>query len=128
MKIMCKDNLRQLIVFMLEMRDQRTIRTKEDYKMSDVIISTGSISEKYEVIDTIFALGSGEAGLLTRAPDNAFKGVKSELASKCKALGGDAVIFCQFEYRITLNEGLFGKKQGVEIFAYGTAVRMQRNL
>lgn len=78
--------------------------------MSDVVISTGAIQGDYEVIDTIFALGSGEAGVFTRAPDNAFNGVKSELASECKALGGNAVIFCQFEYRITLNDGLFGKK------------------
>ena len=93
--------------------------------MADVIISTGDVKGEYEVLDTIFALGSGEAGLFTRAPDNAFKGVKSELISKCKNLGGNAVIFCQFEYRITVNEGLFGNKQGVEIFAYGTAVRMK---
>ena len=93
--------------------------------MADVIISTGDVKRDYEVLDTIFALGQGEAGLFTRAPDNAFKGVKSELISKCKTLGGNAVIFCQFEYRITLNEGLFGSKQGVEIFAYGTAVRMK---
>ena len=94
--------------------------------MSDCIISTGAIKGDYEVIDTIFALGSGEAGVFTRAPDNAFKGVKSELISKCKVLGGNAVIFCQFEYRVTLNDGLFGKKQGVEIFAYGTAVRTKK--
>lgn len=101
-----------------------TYYTKEGVKVSDVVISTGAIQGNYEVLDTIFALGSGEAGVFTRAPDNAFKGLKTELVSKCKALGGNAVIFCQFEYRITLNDGLFGKKQGIEIFAYGTAVRM----
>ena len=93
--------------------------------MADVIISTGDVNKDYEVLDIIFALGQGEAGLFSRAPDNAFKGVKQELISKCKNLGGNAVIFCQFEYRITLDDGLFGKKQGVEIFAYGTAVRIK---
>ena len=91
--------------------------------MANVIISTGDIKEDYEVIDAIFELGQGEAGLFATGSDEAFKKVKTQLASKCKSLGGNAVIFCQFEYRITLNDGLFGKKQGVEIFAYGTAVR-----
>ena len=111
--------------------------------MADVIISTGDVKKDYEVLDTICALGQSEAGLLftsdyaidhadeivddelvdavsnALAPDNAFKEAKSELISKCKILGGNAVIFCQFEYRIT------GSKPGVEIFAYGTAVRMK---
>jgi uncharacterized protein YbjQ (UPF0145 family) len=41
----------------------------------------------------------------------------------CQQMGGDAVISCQFEYRNALADGLMGKKQAVEIFAYGTAIK-----
>lgn len=41
-------------------------------------------------------------------------------------MGADAVICCQFEYRVAVGQGLFGSKQAIEIFAYGTAVKLQR--
>jgi len=47
------------------------------------------------------------------------------LKLQCKALGGDAIIGCQFEHRVATAQamaGLLGNKQSVEIFAYGTAV------
>ena len=95
--------------------------------MANIIISTGDIKYDYDVIDTVFSLGTGEAGVFSSGSSNAFKDVKSKLISECKKLGGDAVIFCQFEYRMALGDGLFGKKQLVEIFAYGTAVRIRKN-
>lgn len=39
-----------------------------------------------------------------------------------RTLGGDAVVFCQFEYRNALGNGMFGPKQILEIFAYGTTI------
>ena len=39
-------------------------------------------------------------------------------------MGGHAVINCQFEYRVAVSQGLMGSKQVIEIFAYGTAVRL----
>jgi hypothetical protein len=89
-----------------------------------IIISTGDIKEPYVVIDAIFALDASKEGFLSGVdPGKAFAGVKSQLTSTCKRLGGDAVINCQFEYRNALAGGLLGKKQCIEIFAYGTAVK-----
>jgi uncharacterized protein YbjQ (UPF0145 family) len=47
------------------------------------------------------------------------------LEKEGKKLGGNAVICCMFEYRnAQANEGfLGGKKQVIEILAYGTAVK-----
>lgn len=82
--------------------------------------STGEISKNYEVIDTIFALDSNTQGWFSGAkPEEAFAGVKEKLRAKCMSLGGDAVIYCQYQYRVALD----GKKQCIEIFAYGTAVK-----
>lgn len=90
-----------------------------------ISISTGNISRDYEVLDSIFALDSHKAGFFSGNidPGKAFDGVKKQLKDKCKSLGGDAVISCQFEYRNALADGVFGKKQAIEIFAYGTAIR-----
>ena len=91
----------------------------------DVPISTGNITKAYEIIDCIFALDSHKEGFFSGAanPGKAFDGVKSQLRQRCSELGGDAVISCQFEYRNALADGVFGKKQAIEIFAYGTAVK-----
>lgn len=93
--------------------------------MKEIIIATGQIPEKYEVIDTIFAIDSSTAGFMSGVdPNKAFQAVKKQLKNSCQTLGGDAVIFCQFEYRNALADGFLGKKQALEIFAYGTAVRI----
>ena len=89
-----------------------------------IITSTGDIDQSYQIIDTIFGLDSHKAGYFSNAdPNKAFDGVKKQLIDRCKKLKGDAVVNCQFEYRVAVDSGLFGSKQVVEIFAYGTAVR-----
>ena len=86
-----------------------------------MIISTGDLKQNYEIIDVVFAMDSHKGGLFSSVdPNKAFEGVKDELASKCQAAGGDAVINCQFEYRVAMD----GKKQVLEIFAYGTIVKL----
>ena len=90
-----------------------------------MIIATGDIKQNYSIIDTIFAMDSHKEGFLSGTdPNKAFEGVKNQLSKKCKALGGDAVINCQFEYRVAVGDGLVSKKQVIEIFAYGTVVKL----
>ncbi|MBR6073516.1 MAG: heavy metal-binding domain-containing protein [Bacilli bacterium] len=90
-----------------------------------ILITTSGLNEEFEIIDSIFALDSSSAGLFFGAdPNAAFDKVKEQLRKKCKQLGGDAVINCQFEYRVAVADGLLGSKQVIEIFAYGTAVRL----
>ena len=90
-----------------------------------MIISTGNLNQAYTIIDTIFAMESHKESFFKSAdPNKAFEGVKKALATKCEQLGGNAVINCQFEYRVAVDSGLIGNKQVMEIFAYGTAVRV----
>lgn len=94
--------------------------------MSNILITTGDIHDDYEVIDAVFALDSCQATLFHGAdPNKAFDKVKDALRRKANELGGHAVINCQFEYRVAVASGTFGgTKQVIEIFAYGTAVRL----
>lgn len=93
--------------------------------MSNVLITTGDLKEDYEVIDAIFAVDASSAGFFSGAdPNKAFTKVKDLLRTNCEKVGGHAVINCQFEYRVALNQKGFGTKQVIEIFAYGTAVRL----
>ena len=95
--------------------------------MAQIIISTGGVNFDYEVIDVIFVIAGTAAGFLSEIdPNAAFNGVKVQLKEKCEALGGDAVVFCQFEYRSALANGMLGPKQALEIFAYGTVVVRKR--
>lgn len=94
--------------------------------MDGVIISTGGVNKDFDVIDTVFAMDSHKAGFFKGAdPNQAFEKVKQILVEKCKALGGNGVLNCQFEYRVAVEEGFTGAKQVIEIFAYGTAVKIQ---
>jgi len=93
--------------------------------MDKILITTGDINEDYEIIDAIFALDSCQETFFTSAdPNKAFDKVKDALRKKCYDLGGHAVINCQFEYRVAVHQGMISNKQVVEIFAYGTAVRL----
>ena len=96
--------------------------TQEEQNIPERFVptSTGDINENYQVMDTIFALDSHKEGFLAGAdPNKAFDGVKEQLRRKCLSIGGDAVINCQFQYRVAVD----GRKQVIEIFAYGTAVK-----
>ncbi len=94
-------------------------------KFINILITTGDINEDYEIIDAIFALDSCTEGFFKSADSNkAFDKVKDGLRKKASELGGHAVINCQFEYRVAVSQGLMGSKQVIEIFAYGTAVRL----
>ena len=93
--------------------------------MANILITTGDIKEDYEIIDAVFALDSCQEGFFKSAdPNQAFDKVKEGLRKKASELGGHAVINCQFEYRVAVTQGFGGAKQVIEIFAYGTAVRL----
>ena len=86
--------------------------------VEDIIISTGSINEKFEIIDTIFAMNTALPGA---DPDEALEKTKHNLAAKCRSIGGNAVLNCQFEYRTPEPPACFGV---VDIIVFGTAVRI----
>ncbi len=93
--------------------------------MDNILITTGDLKEDYEVIDAVFAIDACKEGFFSSAdPNVAFDKVKNALRKKCSELGGHAVINCEFEYRVATSQGLVSTKQVIEIFAYGTAVRL----
>lgn len=101
---------------------------KKIESLNSIIISTGDIKEPYQIIDAIFTFDSNreKANWFTTWLENpmmAFGHVKNNLRHLCYSLGGDAVINCQFEYRIALTDD---NTKILEIFAYGTAVKLKK--
>ena len=92
-----------------------------------MIICTTTLSQQFEIIDTIFVLHGETAGGFLGTDgvdvDKGFQGVKSALAEKARAIGADAVIGVDFEQRAAVG-GTMGNKQVLEFFAYGTAVKL----
>lgn len=114
---------------------------KLERRLANIFISTGTISEPFQVIDVVFAMDSQEQGFFAEIlskttgyhiganPSKAFHKVKLQLRSQCLELGGDAVINCQFEHRVAVTNSMLpgmGGKQTVEIFAYGTVIKLTR--
>lgn len=108
----------------MAMMNASMVNSSTTQKKKEIIISTGTVNREFEVIDCVFALDSDKDGLLGSAdPGKAFKGVKEQLKKQCRQLGGDAVLDCEFEYRMSEKEGTLSRRQIAEIFAYGTVVR-----
>lgn len=112
-----------------EVAAKEEARKKAEAALKDnaraVVISTGGLNQQYEIVDAIFAMDSHGTELFASAdPATAFDGLKHKLRVKALSIGADAIIDCQFEYRVALGQGMFGgSKQCIELFAYGTAVR-----
>ena len=88
-----------------------------------ITVSTGNVNRDYEILDAIFAVDfSAQTWVKAADPSKSFEGVKTQLQDKCRDMGGDAVICCQFQYRISINDDIL-RKQVAEIWAYGTAVK-----
>ena len=89
-----------------------------------VKVITSGLNERYQIIDSVFAMDSHAGGFLSAAnPEKAFAGVKKQLRQKALEIGGNAVINCAFEYRVAVGDGILGATQVMEIFAYGTVVK-----
>lgn len=93
--------------------------------MSQIIISTGDINEKYKILDTIMVLGSDVAGWIKGAnPNQAFEMVKEQMRSIAVEKGGNAVINCQFQFRYAVDTKMLIMAQAFELYGYGTVVRI----
>jgi hypothetical protein len=115
---------RQKLIEEKRQRDARIERLEKDDPNYWVKVITSGLNERYEIIDSVFAMDSHAGGFLSAAnPEKAFAGVKKELRQKALEIGGNAVINCAFEYRVAVGDGILGAKQVMEIFAYGTVVK-----
>ena len=112
---------------------QKALKRKQrNQAISKVCLTTGDIKTPYRILDTIITVKAHQAGYFDSAnPSTAFDGIKNELRTIAYDMEADAVIYCQFEYRVGAEQGMLsgylGGKQFVEIFAYGTAVKLQKD-
>ena len=90
-----------------------------------VTLSTGGIPFDYVIIDVIFAYGNSSETFFKGAnPMQAYERVSNRLEQIAAQMGADTVLWVQYDYRVALNQGLFGPNQVFEVFAYGTAVKL----
>ena len=94
-------------------------------KLKTIPVTTGDVRWDYEIDRVVFNIGAstGALGFIKPSPDAAFRQAEWALKAQAAELGCHAVIHTQFEHRITVTQGIVGPNQGVEVFAYGTAVR-----
>jgi hypothetical protein len=101
-------------------------QVKHRVNLDRIVISTGGLDCSYQIIDTIMVFDSDTAvfGLGVDAKQT-FDSVKELLRERAVEAGGDAVIFCQFEYRNAVRSGIIANAPVFEIFAYGTVVKRE---
>tara|TARA_B110000285_G_C14968619_1_gene535389 strand:+ start:92 stop:484 length:393 start_codon:yes stop_codon:yes gene_type:complete len=106
-----------------EIADQEQIDLEK--KISTIKVTTGDIKKNYEIECVVFNIGasSGMLGFIGPSPDAAFRNAEAQLKIQAANLNCNAVIHTQFEHRITVSKGVIGNNQGIEVFAYGTAVK-----
>ena len=92
--------------------------------LDNVTISTGDLDGEYTIIDTIMVFDYDIEELFKGIePAVAFELVKEKLRETAVEKGGDAVINCQFEFRVAIAPKLLFWARAFEMFAYGTVVK-----
>ncbi len=88
-----------------------------------ILLSTGDIPDRYEIVDLVFAHGSSSAGALKgMGPPQAFQILADWLGQTAQKAGANAVIHIRFDFQLA--QDLPGTK-AFEVFAYGTAVKVE---
>ena len=123
-KEVCTDCYKEVTA---QKEEQRRLKQEQrNQAISKIILSTGNLNVPYEIVDTVITVSAHQAGYFDAAnPSTAFDGVKTSLRTLAYDMGADAVICCEFDYRVGAERGLLGSQQFVEIFAYGTAVKLK---
>jgi hypothetical protein len=85
--------------------------TKDNEPLAQTPVLTGDIQCSDEVIDSVFAIDSSTGGFLPWCKSKRrIRGSQRQLRQACCALEGDAVIFCLFQYRNAVADGMVGAK------------------
>lgn len=99
-----------------------------------VKVTTGDIKQDYEILKVVFQLGSDEGGALGQlfgtggSPSAAFDAAEAQLKIQAHELGCDYVINTVFNQRIAVGGTKTltgGYNQVIEVFSYGTAVKIK---
>ena len=110
------------------------------------IVSSGDLDVKYDIIGVVFSavdnrdvgsqevqgcMGCGsttQSVRITVSREDTYQRAANKLLEAATFKGGDAVIFANFDYRISVETLGIGKastsSQVFEVYAYGTAIRL----
>lgn len=102
----------------------KQINQAPENSSNHVVISTGFPPFEHKIIDTIFVIDTLSKKVFSSIdPSDLFENAKIQLRARAAKLGGDAVVNCLFDYRISSGHGIFGNTHDLEIFAYGTVAK-----
>lgn len=97
----------------------------------DVLVSTGDVPARYQIVDLVYAYGNSSAGFFQSVnPADAYKIATKMLAAQAKSKGCNGVINIRLDYRVALAQpGIAAMVANVsfqcfEVFGYGTAIRL----
>jgi len=109
----------------LKLQEEKERKEKElKERLAEIKVTTGDIKRDYEIERVIFNIGASvESWFNSASPDRAFREAEAQLKVQANDLGCDAVIYTQFEHRVTVSQGVISSNQGIEVFAYGTAIK-----
>ena len=92
--------------------------------VSQVMVCTGTLNRQFEIVQVVMSLCAG-----TDSPEAVFSRTVHGLKEQAQQLQCQAVVNVQFEHRtFTKEQAAFlgtNYMQGIEFFAFGTAVRFQ---
>ncbi|MEM7196536.1 MAG: hypothetical protein AAF402_16510 [Pseudomonadota bacterium] len=106
---------------MLRAASKEQAKASFEQAVQAVMISTGEIPQEYKIVDVVFAFGDASTPDKITSASNPFENLKTALKRLALEKGGDAVINCRFEHRITVIESSYNR--AIEFIAYGTVVR-----
>ena len=99
-------------------------RARTEAAAMGTLITTGDVQAKYQPLNIVFAVGGSSGGLFQSAsPQKAFEAARYQLQLAAVAIGGNAVVFCAFNY-VAYTRIVLGCSQDVfSVSGYGTVVR-----
>ena len=90
-----------------------------------MILSTGDITNNYQIIDLVFAYGiSNEDKQKGSNPLEAYSHASKILAHTAEKLNANAVINIRFDSRVAIEKTTAGSHKVFEVYGYGTAVKI----
>lgn len=93
-----------------------------------MIVSSGAVCQQYEVLGLVVGFASASEGCSGGIKvEDTYQMALKRLTESATAKGANGLIFVNFQNRVAINTGCIGPTQAFEVFAWGTAVKIQSN-
>jgi hypothetical protein len=90
-----------------------------------MLVSSGGICENYEVVGLVIGFASAGEGCSGGIDVvNAYQMALQRLQDNASTQGANGLIFVNFQNRTGIKPGCTGPSQSLEVFAWGTAVKI----